>query len=79
MASVKIDLGFGEYAMLSERTGAGISTANHQRDAEEFLRRWPRTRSITQERDVGQRQSSWPVSRRRSWPVERRSGCVASA
>lgn len=27
----------------------------------------------------GQRQSSWPVSRRRSWPVERRSGCVASA
>ncbi len=49
MASVKIDLGFGEHAILSERAGAGISTAKHQRDAEEFLRRWPRTRSIEQE------------------------------
>jgi len=50
MASVKIDLGFGEHAVLSERAGAGISTAKHQMDAEEFLRRWPRTRSIEQER-----------------------------
>ncbi len=49
MASVKIDLGFGEQAILSERAGSGISTAKHQRDAEEFLRRWPRTRSIEQE------------------------------
>ena len=49
MASVKIDLGFGEQAVLSERAGSGIPTAKHQRDAEEFLRRWPRTRSIEQE------------------------------
>ncbi len=49
MASVKIDLGFGEQAILSERAGFGISTARHQRDAEEFLRRWPRTRAIEQE------------------------------
>lgn len=49
MATVKIDLGFGEQAILSERTSSGISTAKHQRDAEEFLRRWPRTRSIEQE------------------------------
>lgn len=51
MASVKIDLGFGEQAVLSERAASGIVTARHQRDAEEFLRRWPRTRSIHQERD----------------------------
>jgi hypothetical protein len=49
MASVKIDLGFGEQAVLSERAGVGIPTVKHQRDAEEFLRRWPRTRSIDQE------------------------------
>jgi hypothetical protein len=49
MASVKIDLGFGEYATLSERTASGVVTAKHQRDADEFLRRWPRTRSIEQE------------------------------
>ena len=49
MASVKIDLGFGEQAILSERAGLGFSTAKHQRDAEQFLRRWPRTRSIEQE------------------------------
>ena len=49
MSSVKIDLGFGEYAILSERAGSGISTAKHQQDGEEFLRRWPRTRSIEQE------------------------------
>jgi len=51
MASVKIDLGFGEQAVLAERAVSGIVTATHQRDAEEFLRRWPRTRSIHQERD----------------------------
>ena len=51
MASVKIDLGFDEQAILSERAASGIVTAKHQRDAEEFLRRWPRTRSIHQERD----------------------------
>ncbi len=51
MASVKIDLGFGEQAILSERTTSAVVTAKHQRDAEEFLRRWPRTRSIQQERD----------------------------
>lgn len=50
MASVKIDLGFGEQAILSERAVSGIGTAKHQRDAEEFLRRWPRTRSTRQER-----------------------------
>ncbi|AIP71655.1 hypothetical protein [Burkholderia pseudomallei] len=50
MASVKIDLGFGEQAVLSERALSRILTAKHQRDAEEFLRRWPRTRSIQQER-----------------------------
>ena len=48
MASVKIDLGFGEYATLSERTASGVVTVKHQRDADEFLRRWPRTRSIEQ-------------------------------
>ena len=51
MASVKIDLGFGEQAILSERVVFGIPTVKHQRDAAEFLRRWPRTRSIHQERD----------------------------
>ena len=51
MASVIIDLGFGEQAILSEGAASGIVTAKHQRDAEEFLRRWPRTRSIHQERD----------------------------
>ena len=51
MASVKIDLGFGEYATLCDRSAAGVVTAKHQRDADEFLRRWPRTRSIEQERD----------------------------
>lgn len=51
MASVKIDLGFGEQAILSERAVSGIVTAKLQRDAEEFLRRWPRTRSIHQERN----------------------------
>ena len=50
MASVKIDLGFGEHAILSERTASGTATAKHQRDTEEFLRRWPRTRSIHEER-----------------------------
>lgn len=50
MASVKIDLGFGEQAILSQRAVSGIGTTKHQRDAEEFLRRWPRTRSIRQER-----------------------------
>jgi hypothetical protein len=49
MASVKIDLGFNEQAVLSERSSAGLPSAKHQRDAEEFLRRWPRTRSIEQE------------------------------
>jgi hypothetical protein len=51
MASVKIELGFGEQAILSERAISGFVTAKHQRDAEEFLRRWPRTRSLHQERD----------------------------
>jgi hypothetical protein len=51
MASVKIDLGFGEQAILSERSGSVIPTAKQQRDAEEFLRRWPRTRSIERESD----------------------------
>jgi hypothetical protein len=50
MASVKIDLGFGEQAILSERAGSEALTPKHQRDAEEFLRRWPRIRSIQQER-----------------------------
>lgn len=50
MASVKIDLGFGEQAILSERAASAIVVATHQRDAEEFLRRWPRTRSVRQER-----------------------------
>ncbi len=49
MGSVKIDLGFGEQAHLSQRAPSGIATAKHQRDAEEFLRRWPRIRSIEQE------------------------------
>ena len=42
-------LGFGEQAILSERAASGIVMAKHQQDAEEFLRRWPRTRSIQQE------------------------------
>lgn len=50
MASVKIDLGFGAHAILSERTVSGTATVKHQRDTEEFLRRWPQTRSIQQER-----------------------------
>lgn len=50
MASVKIDLGFGEQAILSNRVVSGPSTAQRQRDMEDFLRRWPRTRSIHQER-----------------------------
>jgi len=50
MASVKIDLGFGEQAILSERAVSGIATVTQKLDAEEFLRRWPRTRSIHQER-----------------------------
>ncbi|MGN6082032.1 hypothetical protein [Trinickia sp.] len=49
MASVKIDLGFGEQAILSERAAAGVATAKHQQDAEKFLRRWPLARSIEQE------------------------------
>ena len=49
MASVKIDLGFGEHAILSEQTGFGTPTAKQRSDAEQFLRRWPRTRSIEQE------------------------------
>lgn len=51
MASVKIDLGFGEQAILSEQTGFGTPTVKQRSDAEQFLRRWPRTRSIEQERD----------------------------
>ena len=51
MASVKIDLGFGEHAILSEQAGFGAPTARQRSDAEQFLRRWPRTRSIEQERD----------------------------
>ena len=51
MASVKIDLGFGEHAILSEQAGFGTPTAKQQSDAEQFLRRWPRTRSIEQARD----------------------------
>lgn len=51
MALVKIDLGFGEQAILSERAVTGTVTAKQQRDAAEFLRRWPRVRSIHQERD----------------------------
>ena len=50
MASVKIDLGFGEQAILSDEASSAVQSAKHQRDAEEFLRRWPRTRSIEQER-----------------------------
>ena len=50
MASVKIDLGFGAHAILSERTVSGTATVKHQRDTEEFLRCWPQTRSIQQER-----------------------------
>ena len=50
MASVKIDLGFGEQAVLSERALSRVLTAKNLRDAEEFLRRWPRMRSIQQER-----------------------------
>lgn len=34
MASVIIDLGFGELANLSERTGPAIPSAKHRRDAE---------------------------------------------
>ncbi|MBF3779003.1 hypothetical protein ISJ10_09335 [Burkholderia pseudomallei] len=51
MASVKIDLGFGEQAILSDGPVSRILTVKHRRDAEEFLRRWPRTRSVQQERD----------------------------
>ena len=50
MASVKIDLGFGEQAILSESAASEALQTKHQQDAEEFLRRWPRTRSIHQER-----------------------------
>jgi hypothetical protein len=50
MASVKIDLGFGEQAILSDQANSAVRSAKHQRDAEEFLRRWPRTRSMEQER-----------------------------
>jgi hypothetical protein len=50
MTSVKIDLGFGDHAFLSERAVSGILPGKNQRDAEEFLRRWPRKRSIYQER-----------------------------
>ncbi|RKP51211.1 hypothetical protein [Trinickia fusca] len=45
MASVKIDLGFGDQAVLSERTVSRVLPLMYQRDVEEFLRRWPRTRS----------------------------------
>lgn len=48
MALVNIDLGFGEQAILSERAVRGMPAVKHQRDAEEFLRRWPRTRSVHQ-------------------------------
>ena len=51
MGAVKIDLGFGDQAILSERAAPGAMGGKHQQDAEEFLRRWPRTRSIRQERD----------------------------
>ena len=51
MASVTIDLGFGEQAILSNRAISGIAAVTHQRDADEFLRRWPKTRSIQQARD----------------------------
>ncbi|MGN4064962.1 hypothetical protein ACS0Y7_10125 [Burkholderia gladioli] len=51
MASVKINLGFGEQAILSDNASSGIWTAKHQQDAKEFLRRWPRTRSVHEERD----------------------------
>lgn len=37
--------------MLSERALSVMTVAKHQRDAEEFLRRWPRIRSIHQARD----------------------------
>ncbi|PPK41981.1 hypothetical protein B0G57_12376 [Trinickia symbiotica] len=50
MKSVKIDLGFGDEAFLSDRAISGIPAAKHQRDAEEFLRRWPQTRSLHQAR-----------------------------
>ncbi|NRO99359.1 hypothetical protein GWC77_26100 [Paraburkholderia sp. NMBU_R16] len=50
MASVKIDLGFGEQAILSATVVSAIPMAKHQWDAEEFLRRWPRTRSVHQAR-----------------------------
>ncbi|WP_244124014.1 hypothetical protein [Burkholderia gladioli] len=51
MASVKINLGFGEQAILSDNASSGIWTAKHQQDAKEFLRRWPRTRPVHEERD----------------------------
>jgi hypothetical protein len=51
MTSVKIDLGFGEHAVLSERSVSGVVAVKHRRDAEEFLRRWPHTRSLHQARD----------------------------
>lgn len=50
MASVKIDLGFGDQAVLSERTVSRILPLTYQRDVEEFLRRWPRTRSTHEAR-----------------------------
>lgn len=50
MASVTIDLGFGEQAILSTTGVSAIPTVKHQWDAEEFLRRWPLARSIHQAR-----------------------------
>jgi hypothetical protein len=50
MASVSVDLGFGERAIISRRSVSGAPTAMHVRDAEEFLRRWPRARSVEEAR-----------------------------
>jgi hypothetical protein len=50
MASVSVDLGFGERAIISRRSVSGAPTAMHVRDAEEFLRRRPRARSVEEAR-----------------------------
>jgi len=50
MAAVKIDLAFGERAILSERPTTAVRVMKNQRDADEFLRRWPQARSVQQAR-----------------------------
>ena len=50
-ARIKIDLGFGDQAILSGRAVSTAPDAQRQRDADEFLRRWPRIRSLRQAGD----------------------------